>query len=261
MHFYNGAGQGWLRNLTDGPGASGTRGWTLQKVTFTAPPNATHMSIMLRSSSNSGTAWFDDVSLKTASGQTLQQSDFDSGPDGYAPERGPAQCMSYDHGVGHLQPGSLAVHGTVDYNGWSGPSVAIVPGKSYVLSAWVQLTMATGDTYISAAFFRDTVEPKEALRSYMAPAVAFGLKHNVPVWVGEFGCAASSSGGAQDQWVNICISLFEEYGFDWTYWNFKETTDPSSMALQAEHKDGSNFPINYALLTDLRSGWSHNIMP
>ena len=257
MHFYLGATQSWLNNLNNGPGVSGTQDWTQQKVSFTAPAAASKMSVMLRSSGNAGTAWFDDVQLQDSTGTTLEQEDFSDGPDGYSPERGPQTPMRYDPAVGHNKLGSLAVQGTTDYNGWAGPVLTIVPGKTYVLSVWVKLAQATGDTYLSAAFFSSGVLPKDQLSALMQPSVAFSQQYHVPVWVGEFGCDASSLNNGQEQWASDCISLFDQAGFDWTYWNFKETTDPTSMALQAEHKDGSDYPINQALLTVLEAGWSH----
>ena len=77
------------------------------------------------------------------------------------------------------------------------------------------------------------------------------------MWVGEFGCDASNK-DLQPQWVNACISLFEENGLSWTYWNDKETSDPNGMGLQAEHSDGSDYPVNDRLLTALRAGWAQN---
>jgi endo-1,4-beta-mannosidase len=98
---------------------------------------------------------------------------------------------------------------------------------------------------------------RQSMKDQMSRAVAFANKFNVPVWVGEFGCNASKP-DYQIEWTNTSISLFEEDGFSWTYWNDRETTNPASMALQAEHKDGSDFPVNERLLEALRKGWLLN---
>lgn len=50
----------------------------------------------------------------------------------------------------------------------------------------------------------------------------------------------------------------EEAGFYWTYWNFRETTNPDSMALHAQKRDGGDYPINEPLLKVLKEGWRKN---
>jgi hypothetical protein len=78
------------------------------------------------------------------------------------------------------------------------------------------------------------------------------------VWVGEFGCEAVIPDNGQERWVAECIGLFEQAQFEWTYWNFRETTGPGNMALQREQSDGSDLPVNEPLLDTLRQGWSLN---
>jgi hypothetical protein len=91
MHFYDGGSEAWLRNLTNGPGISGTQNWTIEQQQFTAPATASLMGVLLRSAGNSGTAWFDDVSLRDGGGRILQQFNFDDGADQFGPERGPRE--------------------------------------------------------------------------------------------------------------------------------------------------------------------------
>ena len=82
-------------------------------------------------------------------------------------------------------------------------------------------------------------------------------KYNVPLYVGEFGCDASDK-DQQVQWVNACVALFEQNNLHWTYWNDRETSDPNGMGLHAEHRDGSDCPVNKRLLSALRTGWRLN---
>jgi hypothetical protein len=96
-----------------------------------------------------------------------------------------------------------------------------------------------------------------AFQEKMLPALAFARKFQVPVWVGEFGCEAVDT-AYQKRWVDLSISVFEKEKLDWTYWNDKETTDASGMALQYEHRDGSDGPVNEILLASLRTGWKRN---
>ncbi|WP_276741633.1 glycoside hydrolase family 5 protein [Victivallis vadensis] len=61
---------------------------------------------------------------------------------------------------------------------------------------------------------------KEAIRSSLLPAREFQLKYNVPIFVGEFSAIAWAPGAAQ--YIEDCISIFEEFGWDWTYHAFRE---------------------------------------
>jgi hypothetical protein len=259
FHFYDGASDRWVGNLKNGDGSHGTMPWTKIDETFVAPPHVSLLCAMLRSTDNSGDAWFDDVKLEDESGNTLLQSGFDTGPSGFQPERGPQAPMTYDPAVGHDKPGSLRVGGTVSYNGWTSARIRVDAGKTYRLSGWVKLDNATGDTYLSAAFFSDYLLPKAELATHLDSAIAFGRKYNVPLWVGEFGCEASVvPREEQPRWVRDCISLFEGANFNWTYWNYRETTGPDSMALHAEKKDGTDYPVNTMLLAALKDGWRLN---
>ncbi|PAW78157.1 MAG: hypothetical protein B9S32_08155 [Verrucomicrobia bacterium Tous-C9LFEB] len=61
---------------------------------------------------------------------------------------------------------------------------------------------------------------KEALRRYLAPVREFQLTYNVPIYIGEFSAVRWAPGAAQ--YLDDCISIFEEYGWDWSYHAFRE---------------------------------------
>ncbi len=61
---------------------------------------------------------------------------------------------------------------------------------------------------------------REMLEREMAPVIAFQRKYQVPIYVGEFGVARWSPGA--EQWLEDVISIFEKYGWDWTYHAFRE---------------------------------------
>ncbi len=61
---------------------------------------------------------------------------------------------------------------------------------------------------------------KEGLRKALAPVVAFQRKHGARIYAGEFSAVAWAEGAGA--YIADCISLFEEYGFDWTYHAFRE---------------------------------------
>ncbi|MDR1281691.1 MAG: glycoside hydrolase family 5 protein [Opitutaceae bacterium] len=61
---------------------------------------------------------------------------------------------------------------------------------------------------------------KEALRRHLAPVREFQLAYGVRIYVGEFGAVRWAPGAAC--YLDDLISLFEEYGWDWSYHAFRE---------------------------------------
>jgi hypothetical protein len=262
FHWYVGSGgnEDFINEVRQQSGIAGTHDWVKIEKTVQVPPGADHMSMVVRSTGNSGSAWFDDIKAEDASGKVLQSYSFDQGVQGYHPEAFP-ETMSFDPSTGHDKPGSLKVHGSTEFNDWGGwvsKRLPVQPGQSYRVSTWAKLDQATGDTFLNVQFFRsNTVLDPVAFKEKIIPAVEFARKFNVPVWVGEFGCDTSNP-DLQPKWVNACISLFEKKGFSWTYWSDRSTAAPSGMDLQPEHGDASDYPVNERLLGALQAGWALN---
>jgi len=61
---------------------------------------------------------------------------------------------------------------------------------------------------------------KGMLEKEMAPVIEFQKKYHVPIYVGEFGVARWAPGA--EQWLGDAISIFEKYGWDWSYHAFRE---------------------------------------
>lgn len=61
---------------------------------------------------------------------------------------------------------------------------------------------------------------KEQLRVTLKPFIDFQQKYNARIYIGEFSCIAWAEG--RDRYIQDCIELFEEYGWDWTYHAFRE---------------------------------------
>ena len=50
--------------------------------------------------------------------------------------------------------------------------------------------------------------------------VEFQKKHNVPIWIGEFGCIRWLDG--LDEWIADQVSLYESHGWGWSWYSFRE---------------------------------------
>ena len=73
---------------------------------------------------------------------------------------------------------------------------------------------------------------KAMLKKSLQPVRDFQLRHNARIYVGEFSAIAWAPGA--EKYINDCIEIFEEYGWDWTYhafrewdgWSAEHSTDP-----------------------------------
>ncbi len=264
IHFYPGAFTRWMHNVGEDKGVSGTRDWFRFELPVTVPADAAEpeLSLILRSTENKGTAWFDDVTMTDENGKVLRSFGFDKGAERFAIERHPFGVLKHDPAAGHDQPGSLRIDGTNSYNSWASPRWKVEPGRTYTLSGWIKLDKATGSTYIGASLFKAWRPGLADLRKLLKPAAEFSKKYDVPVFVGEFSIIRSSGPeGYQAAAVADRIRAMEEAGFHWTYWNFHETTNPDTMALQAQKKEGGDYPVNAPLLEVLKEGWAKNAQP
>ncbi|MBQ7666931.1 MAG: cellulase family glycosylhydrolase [Kiritimatiellae bacterium] len=73
---------------------------------------------------------------------------------------------------------------------------------------------------------------KDFIRATMAPVREFELKHNAKIYVGEFSAIAWAEGA--EKYLEDCMDVFEEYGWDWTYHAFREW---SGWSLEHEGPD------------------------
>ena len=65
-----------------------------------------------------------------------------------------------------------------------------------------------------------TVWDKEKIRETLQPVRDFQLRHNAKIYVGEFSAVVWAPGA--DRYLEDCIEIFEEYGWDWSYHAFRE---------------------------------------
>lgn len=263
-HFYDGAmGAGWLLNFGEKEAATrgvrGTTGWTRFEIPFVTPESIEKFCFLLRSTNNSGEAWFDDIELRDATGKLLRKHTFDRNSEGFHQERSNVGELRYDPAEGHDAPGSLRIGKTFNYQSWSSPQFDIRSRTSYTVSGWAKTENGTGDTYIAVAIFGRRPLSTEQIRSTLEIPHRFSLRHNVPVYIGEFSMVGAVGPELQTSELNRRIAIFEEFGFSWAYWNYKETTGPLSMALQAIHRaTGRDYPINQPLLDCLKKWWQLN---
>ena len=87
---------------------------------------------------------------------------------------------------------------------------------------------------------------KEKLRAWLQPVRDFQLRHGAKIYAGEFSACIYAPGAGQ--YLQDCISIFEEYGWDWTYhsfrealwWNVETVIDPAT-GKPVPNKDNDRF--------------------
>ncbi len=97
---------------------------------------------------------------------------------------------------------------------------------------------------------------KETLRKVLGPVREFQLKYDAKIYVGEFSAIRWAPGGAQ--YLEDCLSLFEEYGWDWSYhafrewsgWSVEHTSDRNNPDPSPVDTDRKKVLIKYLKLND-----------
>jgi len=80
---------------------------------------------------------------------------------------------------------------------------------------------------------------KDRIREELEPFVRFQNEHpGARLYIGEFSCILWVKGA--EGYINDCVELFDEYGWDWTYHAFREWT-PWSV----EHEPSPDFKVGH----------------
>lgn len=97
---------------------------------------------------------------------------------------------------------------------------------------------------------------KESLRMALAPVLKWQRTYNVPIYIGEFS-AARNSGPSGERYLSDLISIFEEYGWSWTYhaWREAPVWDAEIISIQQENRTRS---ANVPRLRLLREAFIRN---
>ena len=87
---------------------------------------------------------------------------------------------------------------------------------------------------------------RDYIRNAVKQVRIFQEKHKCRIYVGEFSAVGYAPGA--DQWIRDAISVFEEYGWDWTYHAFREW---AGWSVEHEADDpAAEHPVKYHRVTD-----------
>ena len=68
---------------------------------------------------------------------------------------------------------------------------------------------------------KERIYNKKILKEHLSKYKKVAARHSVPVFAGEFGVNARGGFYGEDKWLDDMLSIFKEFGFNWTYWTYK----------------------------------------
>ena len=79
---------------------------------------------------------------------------------------------------------------------------------------WTGMDMPTGVTWDSTAV------QTQAIANDMDQIRQYSQKHNVPVYIGEFGAIGNADDASRARWIGDLHHVFDAYGFSGAYWEY-----------------------------------------
>ena len=120
----------------------------------------------------------------------------------------------------------------LESNGWDSPKAysymrplrmtnVVYQAHMYEPSQFTHQGVSGRNHWVKARYPDETKGwDKDYLRRQLEEVRKFQLDHNAKIYIGEFSAIAWAEGA--DAYLRDCISLFEEYGWDWSYHAFRE---------------------------------------
>lgn len=119
----------------------------------------------------------------------------------------------------------------IESNGWDGPPTFSYLGVLDIDNVIYQVHMYLPIEYTHQKVSNPNMEARAypdakkgldigQLRNYLKPVREFEKRHKAKIYVGEFSAICWAEGA--DRYIADCITIFNEYGWDWTYHAFRE---------------------------------------
>lgn len=206
---------------------TGNNEWKKIGIKATPPEEAEILVVTISSEGNTGTVWFDDVSLEK-----------DGLPMDLPAPLVPNNSFEVDYpGINWNTMGSgVVVTEKTSRTGrcslafsrcrtaaFAQSSPLEARKGNYSLTAWVRSEGATGDNYLSLSWHKRRIlqrVDKNALTENMLYALRFKSRYHVPIYVGEFTAHANPSAGSALRYLRDLLGIMREGGLHWSYWTY-----------------------------------------
>lgn len=223
---------GWVDCEAASKRSSKRNGWSYFKsktISLSNKANVVAAAVSFSSLGEGGTAYFDDIRLTEISPngkrRTLFTANFSDGILNSIPwsEDGSVISEYYD-GDGNNAKGCLKISGTTSEYVQSFKRFEMKKGYKYMISGYIKSDSSSSEIRMDMSLSENIRSfDKDFLEEYFMPYVKFSEKHNVPLYLGEFGVISEGFKNKRNGvgWIRDMISICRKYniGFDYHAYN------------------------------------------
>lgn len=238
---------GWVNCEAASKRASKGNGWSYFRSNTISLSNKANVVAAVVTASNlgeGGTAYFDDITLTEISPKgkrrTLFTADFSGGILNSSPWSEDGSGISeYYAGDGNKAKGCLKISGTTSLYVQNFKRFEMKKGYKYMISGYIKSDSSSPEIRMDMSlsenirsFDRDYLE--ESFMLY----VKFSEKHNVPLYLGEFGVISEGFENKRNGvgWIRDMISICRKYNIGFDYHVYNEL----SFGLYDDYPKGKN---------------------
>ena len=238
---------GWVKCETAAKKSTKGNGWSYfesKTVSLSDKANVIAAAVTASFLGKNGSAYFDDITLTEISPQgkrrTLFTADFSDGIINGSPWSEDGSGISeYCADDGNKATGCLKISDTASYYVQNFKRFEMKKGYKYMISGYVKSEYGSPELRMDMSLSKNILSfDKDYLESTVMPYVQFSEKHNVPIYLGEFGVISEGfeNGRSGADWVKDMISICRKYNIGFNYHVYNE----AAFGLYDDYPDGRN---------------------
>lgn len=238
---------GWVTCEAASERMSKGNGWSYfrsENISLSDKANVVAAVVTASNLGEGGTAYFDDITLTEISPKgkrrTLFTADFSDGILNSSPwsEDGSGTSEFYD-GDGNKAKGCLKISGTTSLYVQNFKRFEMKKGYKYMISGYIKSDSSTPEIRMDMSLSKNIRSFNKAyLEECVMPYVKFSEKHNVPLYLGEFGVISEAFENGRNGigWVRDMISICRKHNIGFDYHVYNEL----SFGLYDDYPKGKN---------------------
>lgn len=212
--------------------------------TLTVPSNVEFATIKLFAHGDAGEVWFDDLELEhNGFPQTLfnpgaeEASQLDeTRPSAWGFWSDSGFTGEWDCTTAHSGSCSLKIisdgegFGVWTQDNWvlTEPLFRVRAGDTLRVRGWIRAPANNGGVSVTVDYLNGVYEEydRTRLQAELQPYIDWAVTHNVPLYVGEFGCMSSAPSDSRSNLIADMISLLNGAHLHWTLWTYRDPGAP-----------------------------------
>lgn len=238
---------GWVKCETASKKSTKGSGWLYfesKTVSISDKANVVAAAVTASNLGQNGTAYFDDIMLTEISPngkrRTLLSADFSEGVLNSSPWSEDGSGVSeYYADDGCNEKGCLKISGTTSIYVQNFKRFEMKKGYKYMISGYIKSDCGSPEIRMDMSLSENMHSfDKDYLESGILPYVEFSQKHNVPIYLGEFGVISEGFENGRNGigWVRDMISICRKYNIGFNYHVYNEVP----FGLYDDYPDGRN---------------------